>query len=151
MNTFSFVRSQNFTKTLDEVFSFFAEPYNLEKITPRFLKFNILTPLPIEMGNGTIIRYRLKLRGITVRWTCVISEWNPPYGFVDEQISGPYKFWRHEHIFEENKTGTKVTDKVTYQLPGLFLAPMINKLYVARDLKKIFDYRTEMMREILGL
>ena len=92
MNAFSFERSQYFSKSVDETFQFFAEPYNLEKITPEFLKFRIITPQPISMGEGTCISYSLKLRGLPIKWTSLISEWNPPFGFVDQQIRGPYKY-----------------------------------------------------------
>ena len=109
MTYFMLERTQEFKSPLQDVFDFFAEPYNLERITPEFLKFSIVTSPPIKMEEGTRISYRLKLRGIPVKWTSTIMDWNPPFGFTDEQTKGPYKYWRHEHKFEENGAGTLVT------------------------------------------
>ena len=148
MNYFLLERSQELNSTIGDVFSFFAEPYNLELITPEFLKFSITTSPPISMGEGTIIDYKLKLRGIPVKWTSIISHWDPPFGFVDEQTRGPYKYWRHEHIFVENNVGTLVTDRIWYRVPGGPLAPALNHFYVRKDLEKIFDYRAETIRSI---
>jgi ligand-binding SRPBCC domain-containing protein len=148
MTYFMLERTQEFKSPLQDVFDFFAEPYNLERITPEFLKFSIVTSPPIKMEEGTRISYRLKLRGIPVKWTSTIMDWNPPFGFTDEQTKGPYKYWRHEHKFEENGAGTLVTDKIWYRVPGGPLAPILNFFYVRRDLQKIFNYRAETMKGI---
>jgi hypothetical protein len=87
-------------KPLDEVFAFFSKAENLNLITPGYLGFRILTPLPVEMKAGTHIEYVIKLHGIPVRWKTLISVWNPPCLFVDEQLKGPYSVWIHEHHFK---------------------------------------------------
>ena len=123
---------------IDQVFRFFASAENLNLLTPPWLGFNILTPLPIEMTVGTIIEYRIRLRGLLLTWRSEITEWQPPFSFCDEQRGGPYRFWIHRHAFEETPDGTLVTDNVDYGVPG---GALVNRLFVAGELKKIFAYR----------
>ena len=93
-------------RPLGEVFSFFADAGNLELLTPPQLNFNILTPRPLEMRVGLLIDYRLRVRGIPLRWQSEITAWEPPPRFVDEERLGPYRLWQHEHLFEERDGGT---------------------------------------------
>ena len=134
-------------KPRDEVFHFFADAANLEAITPPWLRFEILTPLPIQMRPGTLIDYRLRVRGIPIRWRTEIMEWNPPHHFVDRQISGPYHVWHHTHMFSEKDGGTLCRDEVIYRPRGGWL---MNKLFVRRDVEKIFAFREVQLRKYLG-
>jgi len=130
---------------IEEVFEFFADARNLETITPSWLSFQVETPGAIELREGTLIDYRLRVHGVPLRWQSEILDWNPPSRFVDEQRRGPYRLWRHEHTFEESDAGTLVTDQVDYAVLGGWL---VNQLFVRRDLKKIFRFRGEKLREI---
>ncbi len=130
---------------LPEVFDFFTKAENLNLLTPPWLHFSILTPLPIEMRQGAVIQYRIKVRGIPRRWDSEITEWRPPFTFTDTQIRGPYRLWVHRHGFEETTEGTRVTDDVTYRVPG---GTLVNCLYVARELRKIFTYRQNSILEL---
>lgn len=130
---------------IGEVFDFFSDARNLEQITPPWLKFEVLTPDPIEMRPGTLIDYRLRIRGVPVRWQSEISTWEPPFRFVDEQRRGPYKTWHHEHTFEEIEGGTLIRDDVRYVGPGWFLEPLVNRFFVERDVQRIFGYRREVL------
>lgn len=131
----------------NEVFEFFANAHNLEELTPPFLNFQVLTPSPIPMQVGTTIDYQLRIHGLPIRWRSLISAWQPPYRFVDEQVRGPYTLWHHEHTFEERDTGTLIRDVVNYSVPGGWI---INTLFVQRDLEKIFDYRRKQMQQRFG-
>ncbi len=131
-----------------EVFQFFARPENLQVLTPPWLNFRILTALPIQMEKGAHIAYRLKLRGIPLTWVSEIQRWNPPFEFVDVQVKGPYKLWRHTHRFTASGNGTSIADSVEYTLPLGLLGRLLDRLQVARDLDKIFDYRARQMREL---
>ena len=133
-------------RQIDEVFEFFSDAYNLEALTPPMLRFEVLTPAPIRMAVGTLIDYRLRLRGVPVRWQSEITAWEPPFRFVDEQRRGPYSMWVHEHMFEERDGGTLAKDNVNYAVPG---GALVHRLFVARDVRKIFEYRTERLREAL--
>jgi len=130
-----------------EVFAFFADAGNLEAITPPWLGFHILTPKPIPMAAGTLLDYRIRLRGLPVRWRTRIVLWEPPDRFVDEQLRGPYRLWEHEHTFTEVETGTRVADRIRYAVPG---GALIHRLLVAPDLQRIFGYRRDRMRELYG-
>jgi len=133
--------------TLDRVFEFFSDAGNLQLLTPNYLDFQITTPLPIKMEPGALIDYRLKLHGIPFNWQTVIPEWAPPEYFVDSQQKGPYKYWIHRHEFEACEEGTLVRDIVRYDVPG---GKLVNRLFVERDLHRIFDFRRGKMIEIFG-
>jgi ligand-binding SRPBCC domain-containing protein len=126
------------------VFSFFADPQNLEDLTPGWLHFKILTPPPLQMKPGVLIDYRLRLYGIPLRWQSKITVWEPPCRFVDTQTRGPYSSWIHEHTFVECDEGTVVGDTVTYAASGGWV---VNQLLVAPDLARIFRYRHEVLQK----
>ncbi len=132
---------------LADVFSLFADAFQLEAITPPWLNFQVVTPRPIEIREGTLIDYRLRLHGIPIRWRSEISTWEPPYRFVDEQRKGPYRRWYHEHTFEEHKGGTLCRDRVEYDVPGGWA---VNRFFVAPDVKRIFEYRREHFPRVLA-
>lgn len=134
-------------RPIDEVFGFFSDAGNLERITPPWLQFEVLTPQPIEMGIGTRIDYRLRLHGLPLRWQSEITNWSPPYRFVDEQRRGPYRRWIHTHTFREQGGATQVSDHVAYAVWG---GRLVDRLFVSRDLRKIFAYRGTRLSEILG-
>ena len=138
---------QSFPLPREEVFRFFANAHNLEAITPPWLRFRILTPPPVDMRQGALIDYTLRLRGLPVRWTSEITEWEPPYRFVDEQRRGPYRRWTHEHTFVEQNGATLVCDRVDYAVPG---GRLVNRLLVERDLARIFAYRRTALAELLA-
>lgn len=137
---------------IEDVFAFFSDAGNLEAITPPWLNFRILTPRPIAMAEGTLIEYRIRLRGLPMRWRTCISAWEPPHRFVDEQIRGPYAEWVHEHTFIPSEDGTLIRDRVRYALPleDSLLAPAAgaaHRVMVRPDLRRIFTYRqTEIAR-----
>lgn len=131
----------------ETVFDFFANAANLEAITPPWLCFRIVTPTPITMEAGTLIDYRLKLRGVPIRWRTEINEWEPPFRFVDRQLRGPYRLWEHTHEFEAAGVETIMRDKVDYSVLG---GTLIERLFVRPDLKKIFAYRNEQINSRLG-
>ena len=135
---------------LERVFNFFADAGNLEKITPPELDFKILTPRPIIMEKGTLIDYQLGLYGIPLKWRTEISVWDPPYEFVDTQLSGPYSQWVHHHRFTEiSSNETLIEDKVRYRLP---LAPLgdLGHFFVRRQLAYIFDFRQQKVASVLA-
>jgi ligand-binding SRPBCC domain-containing protein len=142
-------REQLVPRPVEEVFAFFGEARNLERITPPWLRFQVSTPEPIEMGPGTLIDYRLRLRGIPLRWTSRIEEWEPGRAFVDRQVRGPYRVWHHRHTFEPVDGGTLVRDEVHYALPlgrlGAIALPLVRS-----DLRRIFDHRHRAVRAALG-
>ena len=132
-----------------ETFAFFSQARNLQRITPPWLRFEVLTPEPIAMRTGTVIEYRLRLHGIPLRWTALIEDWEEGRAFADRQIQGPYRLWHHRHEFEPHPDGTLVRDHVHYALPLGPLGAVAHRLQVRRDLDRIFDFRTAAVRERL--
>lgn len=143
----SFQSSTIISFPASRVFAFFSDALNLQRITPPELCFRILTPTPIEMGQGTRIDYRLRLYGIPFRWFTLITLWDPPHRFIDVQIRGPYKEWVHTHHFFERSEATEMVDKVVYRLPlwpfGEIFHPLIH-----HELSRIFLFRENKIREI---
>ena len=127
-----------------KVFEFFADAHEVETITPPWLYFSVRTPSPIEMQAGTLIDYRLRLHGLPIRWRSKISVWEPPCRFVDEQVRGPYAYWHHLHTFSELDGGTLVADTVHYAVPCSWIAHPL----VRRDLRNIFQYRCDTMKQL---
>ena len=126
-------------RPVGDVFEFFADAKNLQMITPPWLHFKIVTPASIEMGQGTLIDYRIRLHGLPIRWRTEIAAWEPPYRFVDQQLRGPYKKWYHEHTFESlGADQTLAKDRVHY-IPRF--GALVHRWLVQPDLTKIFTYR----------
>jgi ligand-binding SRPBCC domain-containing protein len=132
---------------VDEVFAFFSDAFQLEALTPPWMKFSVLTPAPIEMRSGVLIDYQLRVRRIPLRWQSEITVWEPGRRFVDVQRRGPYRYWRHEHLFEPTPHGTQVIDRVEYAVPG---GDLVHRLLVRRDLLEIFAYRQKMLVELFA-
>ena len=130
-----------------EIFSFFCDPANLQRITPPWLNFRVLTPLPINLMMGALIDYRLRVHGLPLSWQSEITVWQPPLRFIDEQRRGPYRLWIHEHCFEPSRSGTLCKDFVRYAAPG---GRVMNWLFVRRDLERIFAFRQHKLLEIFG-
>jgi len=131
----------------EELFPFFADAANLDAITPKWLHFRIVTPRPVEMREGALIDYKLRVHGLPLRWRTLIREWNPPHSFVDEQLRGPYRQWVHRHTFEPQNGGTLARDVVHYAVPFDFIA---HPFFVRRDIEKIFQHRQKALREMFG-
>ena len=136
-----------------QAFDFYGDALNLEPLTPPWLHFEVTTPMPIEMGAGTLLDYRLRLHGAPIRWRTEIQTWEPPTGFVDTQVRGPYRLWEHTHTFEPLGDGgaTLIRDRVRYALPFGPLGALAHTLFVRRDLQRIFDYRQQAVAERLRL
>jgi len=143
-------REQWLPRPLEDVFAFFSDAGNLGQITPSWLGFQIFTPGSIRMAAGTRIRYRLTWHGIPMNWTTEIRRWDPPTGFVDAQLQGPYQLWHHIHRFESHRGGTRMTDIVRYRLPLGIIGGAVHSLHVRRDIEKIFDYRFERINELFA-
>lgn len=136
-------------RPLPEVFAFFSDASNLDALTPPFLHFRILTPMPIELRAGAQLDYRLSLFGVPVRWRTCITDWQPQERFVDEQESGPYAFWRHTHEFEARGTSTLMRDVVDYSEPLGPVGTVAHVLFVRRTLDRIFDFRRDAIVRLL--
>lgn len=135
---------------MEDVFAFFADARNLEAITPLWLGFQILTLEPIAMAQGTLIEYRLCWHCLPMRWVTEMRSWNPPIGFMDVQLRGPYRLWEHTHRFQAVDGGTRMCDVVRYALPFGFLGRIAHAWVVKDDLEGIFDYRARKVSALLG-
>lgn len=162
---YKLVREQVVSRPPNEVFAFFSCAENLQEITPPWLSFNVVRvqPQPLSpiapkpgapgtplMQKGTRIDYRLKVRGLPLRWTSEIVLWEPPHQFVDVQVRGPYQLWHHTHRFVEEGSATRITDEVLYRLPFGLLGELAHWAMVRRDVEKIFDYREAKVRSLFA-
>lgn len=143
-------REQWVPASLDDVFAFFADAGNLERLTPQWLRFQILTPQPIQMFPGTLIDYRLHWHGMPMRWRTEITAWQPPNHFEDLQLKGPYKLWCHTHRFQAVDGGTRICDRVEYSLPFGIAGRMMHVISVRRNVERIFEFRDRKVREIFS-
>jgi ligand-binding SRPBCC domain-containing protein len=141
-------RRQRVPVPAERAFAFFSDARNLEAITPPWLRFRVLTPGAIEMRPDALIEYRLRLHGIPLSWLTRIEVWEPPHRFVDVQLRGPYALWEHTHTFEPaGEDAVVISDRVRYALPFGRLGELARRLFVRRDLDRIFDHR---MRAVAG-
>ena len=141
----TFHRQQIIPAPLSEVFAFFSEARNLDRITPPWLHFNLLSQTDRELKAGTLIYYQLAWHGLLLHWTTRIEEWCPPTRFVDIQLKGPYRLWHHTHSFEACDGGTLIKDTVQYAVPAGVLGDLFAGWLVRRDVERIFDYRAKQI------
>jgi len=146
---YQLIREQFIARSPEAVFAFFQKPENLAVITPPWLNFVIVSPTPIVMAQGLRLDYSVRPLGFRMRWTSLISEYDPPRSFVDEQVRGPYKRWHHRHEFIAKDGGMLVRDCVDYDLAFGPLGWIANAVYVRWSLKSIFDYREKIIRQML--
>lgn len=145
MTTFTLERTQVVEAPLERAWTFYADPHNLELITPPWLRFTI-EQAPDELDAGSVLAYRLRLFGVPIRWLTEIRSWHPPRSFVDNQIRGPYLLWEHTHRLVATGGGTEIHDHVRYKVPGGRIADVL----VRRWLDAIFDYRARRTAELLS-
>lgn len=143
-------REQWIPAPLERVAAFFADAANLEALTPPWLRFRILTPLPVAMRAGARIEYRLRLAGVPLRWRTRIAHWAPPFSFVDVQERGPYALWEHTHRFRPADGGVLMGDTVRYALPLGPLGALAHAAAVKASLAAVFDHRFARVRERFG-
>jgi hypothetical protein len=137
-------------KPPEQVWPFFCDETNLERITPPWLGFHVEGKSTPQLGEGTEIRYKLKLHGLPLRWVSRIEQWRPPQSFVDVQTKGPYKLWHHTHAFEPLDGGTLLTDSVQYKLPLGALGGLAALPAVEHDVARIFAYRQAVVVKEFG-
>jgi ligand-binding SRPBCC domain-containing protein len=150
VKTYTLSFTQQVARPLPEVFDFFSRAENLEALTPPWLNFKILNVKPQPVQQGTLISYSLRVHGIPLRWTSEIIEWEPPHRFVDLQLRGPYKLWRHEHRFAAKAGGTLISDTINLALPLGALGQLAYKIKVKSDVEEIFTFRKEKIRTLFG-
>ncbi len=149
MHIYRLERVQHIPRPPEEVFAFFAEAQNLARLTPDFLRFHIVTPLPLVMQAGTLLDYRLRLFGMPFHWRTRIETFEPPRRFTDVQLVGPYRLWHHTHEFHPTPAGTRMVDRVDYALPWGLLGALAHTLFVRRTLQRIFAYRAQQLGTLL--
>ena len=144
--TYVIEREDRVAASLDEVFAFFEQPENLGELTPESMSFNITRIEKLPMQVGTSITYTITPNGVPMKWETEIVEYEAGRGFVDLQVAGPYRYWRHRHTFEAKGDDTIMRDRVEYQMPFGLLGRLAHSLLVARQLDTIFDFRSEAIR-----
>ncbi|MDX1683852.1 MAG: SRPBCC family protein [Saprospiraceae bacterium] len=143
---------QNIHADFDEVWSFFSRPENLNVITPENMKFEILSDMNgVKMYPGILIDYKVSpFPLVSMNWQTEITEIEHRKKFVDEQRKGPYKLWRHQHIFTDKGDHIEMEDILEYALPFGVLGQLVNSLLVSRRIDQIFEYRYKKINEIFN-
>jgi ligand-binding SRPBCC domain-containing protein len=151
MKLFQINRRQRLPLSIEEAWTFFSNPRNLQKITPPSLRFEVLSDLPESIYPGLLITYRIRpFLGIPLKWITEITHVIEPHLFIDEQRFGPYRFWQHQHHFRQITGGVEVRDLVQYSLYGGPFASVIDMVTVRKQLTSIFDYRREYLEKTFG-
>ena len=146
-----FTTHQDVSRPRDEVFRFFADPGNLARLTPPWLGFRILTPAPLPAGEGAVFDYRLRVRGLPLRWRTLIETWVEGRRFTDRQLRGPYALWHHTHLFLDLPGGgTRIVDRVRYRVGWGCFGSLVTALWVRPDVERIFRFRKEAVLRLLG-
>lgn len=149
MELYTLEREQFIPRPVAEVFTFFADASNLGRVTPPWLSFRILSPMPVEMRVGAQIAYQIGWHFLRLNWVSEITAWKPNRSFTDVQVRGPYSFWRHTHTFRSHDGGTIMRDTVHYRLPLGPLGRLAHRWKVRRDLDAIFDFRARQFERLL--
>nr|WP_255563667.1 SRPBCC family protein [Mucilaginibacter rivuli] len=139
---------------LAEAWDFFSSPLNLTKITPEKMNFVIMSDFKADtkMYPGMFIRYKITpLFGIKMNWVTEITHVKDQEYFVDEQRTGPYAIWHHEHHFKPVKGGVHMTDILTYAIPYGIIGRLANRLLVKKQVKMIFAYRDREIKKLFGI
>lgn len=144
------IRTQIIPVSLAEAWDFFSNPANLNRITPPDMRFRILNKnLPEKIHPGMIINYTVSpLLRIPVSWTTEITQVREPFFFVDEQKSGPFRFWHHQHHFKETGNGVEIMDIVNYAAPLGIIGKLAEMLIVDRKVDSIFTFRKEILESM---
>ena len=132
---------------VEETFRLFSDPRLLDKLTPSWFGLEPTSGFSLPLAPGAEISYRLRWRGLPLRWTSRIVDWEPPHLLTYEQVRGPHRSFRHEHRFQAEAVGTRVIDKVIYRAPG---GRPIERFLIRPDLERIFRHRERAARRILG-
>lgn len=154
MRSYQLTFKQRFPSDLPTIWDFFSSPMNLAQITPDDMTFEITSEFrpDLKMYPGMIITYKLSpFGGIQMNWMTEITQVSPGKYFIDEQRFGPYRFWHHQHHFEEIEGGVEMTDILTYGLPFGFIGTLAHSVYVKRKLLEIFEFRRKKAEELLGI
>lgn len=145
-------RTQQLNCSLPEAWNFFSSPNNLAVITPKAMKFVVLSNTG-EGGifEGMVINYKVSpLLGLPLKWQTVITQVNEHRSFTDFQQKGPYSYWEHFHEFIENEQGVLMKDLVKYKLPLGIIGRWMHKMVVKQKLQHIFDYRYEVLERMFN-
>jgi ligand-binding SRPBCC domain-containing protein len=144
-------REQVIPAHVDRVWAYFADPRNLNELTPPDMNFEIVAGGDVCIYEGQLVEYRVEfIRGLRSLWLTEIAHVREGTYFVDEQQIGPYRFWYHEHKFESQDNGVKMTDHVTYSVPFGMLGDTVNQVWIQGRLADIFDYRRQKIIELFG-
>ena len=151
MKIYTLHREQRLEKSVDEVWKFLSNPENLSRITPEEMDFKIVNmSIKNQTYAGQLISYRIGLfPGVRLNWLTEITHVNAPDYFVDEQRFGPYSFWHHQHILQEDEDGVTMIDEVNYAIPFGLIGQFIHWIFIKKKLNSIFNYRSDIIKKYL--
>jgi len=102
-----------------------------------------------EMGAGETVTWRARHFGIPWRMTSRITEYDAPNRFVDEQLSGPFERWWHEHRFEPYGAGTRMIDTAEFRSPLGVLGTAVDRLVLEAYMTRLLSRRNDWLKQEL--
>jgi len=134
----------------EEAWDFLGTISNLERMTPKHMRFKLLSDPLKKIEMGSVLAYSIRpLPFLKMIWVSEISAYEPLKRFCDTQLSGPYASWIHEHRIEGEDNGPcTLIDEVFFELPFGVLGSLAYALYVKSALLKAFSYRRDRLNEL---
>jgi ligand-binding SRPBCC domain-containing protein len=93
------------------------------------------------IGLGDEVTWKARHFGLRLSLTSRVTEFESPLRFVDEQTKGPFRRFRHEHVFESTASGSVMTDRVSFTAPLGVLGRLVETLVLKRYLTRLIEER----------
>lgn len=133
----------------EAVCAFHANLKNHSRLCPPDQQEEIIAGGDDPLCEGAKVTFRARHGGLRHTLESEITEWDPPHGFTDRQVKGPFAAWIHRHKFVPFQTGTLMTDTIEYAVPAGPLGLLVEKLWLGEHLDRFFNHRQAEAKRLL--